>query len=76
MVEPMRHMHPGVNWVTKRWANDGKIWTSGALLNGTDMTKAFVERTWGGEGTYAEFGLRLGGYPYRDVDYADVPWSI
>jgi transcriptional regulator GlxA family with amidase domain len=76
MVEGLRASHPEVNWITKRWANDGKIWTSGALLNGTDMTSAFAEKFWGGEGTFTEFGLRLGGYPNRDIDYADVPWVL
>lgn len=76
MIEYLRKANPEVNWVTKRWAHDGKIWTSGALLNGTDMTQAFVTKFWGGEGSFAEFGLRLGGYPHRDVDYADVPWDI
>ncbi|KAK5743303.1 hypothetical protein LTR17_002781 [Elasticomyces elasticus] len=76
MIDHLRQGYPEVNWVAKRWAQDGKIWTSGALLNGTDMTKAFATQTWGGEGSFAEFGMRLGGYPYRDVDYADVPWDI
>ncbi|OQN96624.1 hypothetical protein B0A48_17054 [Cryoendolithus antarcticus] len=77
MVEMMRQMNPEVDWVTKRYAHDGKIWTSGALLNGTDMTKAFALETWGGgEGSLVEMGMRLGGYPYRDVNYADVPWAI
>nr|OQO32676.1 hypothetical protein B0A51_00054 [Rachicladosporium sp. CCFEE 5018] len=77
MVEMMRQMNPEVDWVTKRYAHDGKIWTSGALLNGTDMTKAFALETWGGgEGSLVEIGMRLGGYPYRDVNYADVPWAI
>lgn len=76
IVEQLRHSNPEVNWVEKRWAHDGKIWTSGALLNGGDMMKAFALETWGGEGSLAEFTMRLGGYPDRDVDYADVPWKI
>jgi len=76
MVEYLRSVHPEVNWVTKRWARDGRIWTSRALLNGADMMKAFVTEVWGGEGSFAEFGLKLGGYPCRDIDYADVPWDI
>ncbi|KAM0720654.1 hypothetical protein Q7P37_004791 [Cladosporium fusiforme] len=77
MIEHLRQSNPEVNWVTKRWARDGKIWTSGALLNGTDMVKAFAEETWGGEEEDL-FGmiLRLGGYPYRDINYADVPWKL
>jgi transcriptional regulator GlxA family with amidase domain len=73
MVEGLRKGHPQVKWVEKRWANDGKIWTSGTLLNGTDMMRAFALQTWGGEGSLAEFGMRLGDYPDRDVDYADAP---
>jgi hypothetical protein len=76
MLEQLRKDHPEVQWVAKRWANDGKIWTSGALLNGTDMTRAFALQTWGGEGSLAEFGMQLGGYPDRDVDYADVAHKL
>ena len=76
MLDQLRKHHPEVEWVEKRWAHDDKIWTSGALLNGTDMTKAFALETWGGEGSLAELGMRLGGYPCRDVDYADVAWKI
>lgn len=76
MIGYLRQAHPEVNWVAKRWANDGKIWTSGALLNGTDMTKAFVESVWGGEGSLVEFSTRLGGYPVRDIDYKDVSWEV
>ena len=76
MLEQLRKDSPDVQWVEKRWANDGKIWTSGALLNGTDMTRAFALQTWGGEGSLAEFGMRLGAYPERDVNYADVPYAI
>ena len=66
-----------MSWVAKRWAHDGKIWTSGALLNGTDMTKAFATETWGrGEDDFVGLGMRIGGYPYRDVDYADVSWAL
>jgi transcriptional regulator GlxA family with amidase domain len=76
MLDMLRKEHPEVQWVEKRWANDGKIWTSGALLNGTDMTRAFALQTWGGEGSLAEFGMQLGGYPDRDVDYADVSHKL
>lgn len=76
MIEFLRKSSPEVDWVAKRWVHDGKIWTSGTLLNGTDMTRAFAEEYWGGEGTLAEFALRLGGYPFRDQDYKDVPWEL
>jgi transcriptional regulator GlxA family with amidase domain len=35
MLPMLRQMSPNVKWVERRWAHDGKIWTSGALLNGT-----------------------------------------
>jgi transcriptional regulator GlxA family with amidase domain len=76
LIEQLRKDHPEVQWLEKRWAHDGKIWTSGALLNGLDMTRAFALETWGGEGTLAEMGMHLGSYPDRDVDYADVPSKI
>lgn len=71
----LRAQSPGVNWVEKRWANDGKLWTSGALNNGLDMMAAFESEVWGGEGTLAEHMLRWGSVPRRDVDYKDVSWS-
>lgn len=76
MIGMLQQGSPDVNWVAKRWAHDGKIWTSGALLNGTDMTKAFAMEVWGGEGGLVEFSTRLGGYPDRDIDYKDVAWEI
>ncbi|KAK5172365.1 uncharacterized protein LTR77_004004 [Saxophila tyrrhenica] len=76
MIEWLRRNNSEVDWVTRRWARDGKVWTSGALLNGIDMTKAFVEEIWGGPGTLADFSLRSGGYPDRDVNYADVQGEL
>ncbi|KAE9368232.1 class I glutamine amidotransferase-like protein [Stipitochalara longipes BDJ] len=72
MLDGLRQMAPGVKWVEKRWARDGKLWTSGALLNGLDLTRAFVTEYWGGKDTLVEFALALGAYPDRDINYADV----
>ena len=48
MLLPMLHNNsPETEWVDKRWAHDGKIWTSGALLNGLDCMTAFVSEIWG-----------------------------
>jgi len=57
---------------------DGKIWTSGALLNGLDMMRSFVTQTWGNEGagSIAQFLLQLGHFPIRDVDYKDAPGPL
>lgn len=76
---------PEANWVEKRWVRDGKLWSSGALLNGTDMMMAFGKETWGADSTgeeddkdvsLFEFTRRMGGWPSREVDYKDVPWAL
>jgi transcriptional regulator GlxA family with amidase domain len=74
MVEMLRQAFPGVKWVEKRWAHDEKLWTSGALLNGTDLMRAFVTEHW--KGPLFEFALELGHYPIRDVNYADAPGKL
>lgn len=76
LVERLRQDAPGVDWVTRRWARDGKVWTSGALLNGLDMTRAFVLQTWGGEGTLADWMVKFGSWPVRDLEYGDVEWDF
>ncbi|KAL4998569.1 DJ-1/PfpI family protein [Aspergillus recurvatus] len=62
---------PGVNWVEKRYVNDGKIWTTGVLLNGMDMLAAYGRSVWGGEGGFVDGLIRGGSWPERDVDYRD-----
>lgn len=77
MLDMLRQQSPGTTWVPKRWVRDGKLWTSGALLNGLDMVHNFVKETWGDEeDSLSGFALRCGAYPNRDVDYKDVPWSL
>ncbi len=72
----LRTQAPDTNWVEKRWVRDGKLWTSGALLNGLDLMIAFAEENWGGEDTLVDHFKKLGSFPIRDVDYKDVPWKI
>lgn len=40
----MKQKAPDVEWVEKRWTTNenGKLWSSGAVTNGTDMMAAFV----------------------------------
>ncbi|KPM35811.1 hypothetical protein AK830_g10748 [Neonectria ditissima] len=73
-----RAQTPDTNWVEKRWVRDGRLWSSGALLNGTDMMTNFVNHYWGGkdEETLGSFMMKFGGFPDRDVDYKDVPWAF
>ncbi|KAJ4050348.1 hypothetical protein NW761_005140 [Fusarium oxysporum] len=72
LIDTVRKQAPEVNWVTKRWVRDGKLWTSGALLNGTDMMTNFMKHYWGGEGGFVDFLTKLGAWPDRDVDYKDA----
>ncbi|KAH6897384.1 class I glutamine amidotransferase-like protein [Thelonectria olida] len=72
LITSLREQAPGTNWVEKRWVRDGKLWTSGALLNGLDLMRNFCLETWGGEeGSLVDRMLRFGAWPVRDVDYKD-----
>jgi len=73
MLDMVRQMSPDTKWEEKRWHRDGKLWTSGALINGLDLMSAFVTEYWGGEGSLAEWVLALTHCPSRDVNYADAP---
>ncbi|EXJ73530.1 uncharacterized protein A1O5_03291 [Cladophialophora psammophila CBS 110553] len=72
MLEQLRTTGSETNWVEKRWHRDGKLWTSGALLNGLELMRAFGTEYWGGEGTLMQFALDSGHYPQRDVQYEDA----
>jgi transcriptional regulator GlxA family with amidase domain len=71
MLEHLRSTTTDIEWVSKRWQRDGKLWTSGILLNGLSLMRAFAEIIWGGEGSLAERVLEFGDWPKRDVNYAD-----
>ncbi|KAK7754421.1 hypothetical protein SLS62_003715 [Diatrype stigma] len=75
MLETLRAESPGVEWLEKRWVRDdgGKVWTSGVLLNGLELVRAFVEHNWGGEGSLVQALMAGGSWPNRDVDYKDGP---
>lgn len=71
-LDVLRQQSPNTNWVEKRWVRDGKLWTSGALLNGTDLVCNFAKYYWGGsEDTLVGFVAKNAGWPDRDVDYKD-----
>ncbi|PYI03552.1 DJ-1/PfpI family protein [Aspergillus sclerotiicarbonarius CBS 121057] len=72
LIPLFRQMAPGTTWVEKRWVSDGKIWTTGTLLNGLDMIAAFGREMWGGEGSLVEHMIRTGHFPTRNVDYEDA----
>ncbi|KAF2169405.1 hypothetical protein M409DRAFT_20624 [Zasmidium cellare ATCC 36951] len=60
LLRTLREEHPQVTWLEKRWHQDGKIWTTGTLVNGLDAMRAFVHHTWGGQGGLAEHLLTTG----------------
>lgn len=72
MLDVLRQQAPTTTWVEKRWARDGKLWTSGAFLNGVDLVYSFSHAIWGGEKeTAVSHMCQIGGCPVRDVDYMD-----
>ncbi|PHH67134.1 hypothetical protein CDD81_2903 [Ophiocordyceps australis] len=74
-LDPLRQRVPEARWVNKRWERDGKLWTSGTLLNGLDLTSAFIQETWGkGEGSLVDYTIKLCAWPIRDQEYRDVSW--
>ncbi|KIW19678.1 hypothetical protein PV08_00252 [Exophiala spinifera] len=71
-----RKTAPDTKWEEKRWQRDGKLWTSGALLNGLDLIRAFGKEMWGGEGSLVNYWLEMGHFPERDVNYGDAPSKV
>lgn len=69
LIPILKEKAPGVNWIEKRWAKGGKVWTTGTLLTGLDMVVAFATETWGGEGSLVEKMIATGEWPARSVDY-------
>ncbi|SPO05590.1 uncharacterized protein DNG_08277 [Cephalotrichum gorgonifer] len=78
MLDELRKLSPKTNWVDKRWMRDGKLWTSGTLLNGTDLMRAFCHAVWEdlGDPSLVAYTAQLASWPKRDVDYRDEPWEI
>ena len=72
----LRETNPETNWVERRWARDGKIWTSGTLLNGLDLMSEFARQTWANKADMMNAILDLGAWPVRDVEYRDVDGKI
>jgi transcriptional regulator GlxA family with amidase domain len=66
MVPELQKQDPRTNWVEKRYVRDGKIWTSGALLNGLDLMREFILEYWP---DLARIVVSSSGIPIRDVHY-------
>jgi transcriptional regulator GlxA family with amidase domain len=82
LVPMLQKVASGTEWLEKRYVNDGKVWTSGALLAGLDMMRAFVLSVWGlsesdskaanGGTSLIEFMLEFGCWPDRGAEYSTV----
>ncbi|KAK7192103.1 hypothetical protein DPSP01_009765 [Paraphaeosphaeria sporulosa] len=66
MLPMLREQDPRTTWVEKRSHHDGKIWTSGALLNGLDMMREFGMHYWP---ELTAVAVPLGGWPERGIEY-------
>lgn len=77
MLQELRQRATGTQWVERRWARDGKLWTSGMLLNGLDLMHNFIRATWpSGEGSLMDFTAKACAWPNRDPEYGDVSWEV
>lgn len=80
LLDMFRQQAPATEWLEKRWVRDGKMWTSGALLNGLDLMHAFAHEHWGNvsgdEESLVGFSCKITAWPNHDIDYKDVPWKI
>lgn len=63
---PMLQQDTRTKWVEKRAYRDGKLWTSGALLNGLDLMREFATFYWP---ELAKLCVPLGGWPERSLEY-------
>ena len=66
MVPMLNQQDPRTKWVEKRAVHDGKIWTSGALLNGLDLMREFAKTYWP---EWSEVAIPMGGWPVRSLEY-------
>jgi hypothetical protein len=66
MVPELQKQDPRTTWVEKRFVRDGKIWTSGALLNGLDLMREFMMVYWP---ELTRITIPLAGLPVRSVEY-------
>ncbi|KAJ4159551.1 uncharacterized protein LMH87_008449 [Akanthomyces muscarius] len=72
-LDGFKAVTPNTTWVDKRWVQDGKLWTSGTLLNGLDVVSAFIQHTWpSGEGTLTDVIMKMAAWPTGSDSYDDT----
>ncbi|OAA53191.1 ThiJ/PfpI family protein [Cordyceps fumosorosea ARSEF 2679] len=72
-LDELRATNPNTTWVDKRWARDGKLWTSGTLLNGINVVTAFIQHTWGsGDGSLPDVMGKFAAWPTGTDSYDEI----
>lgn len=56
-----------MQWVRTRWVRDGKVWSSGAVMNGFDMIQAYMLETFPRD--VVGVALRAADLPGRAAEY-------
>ncbi|KAF2482397.1 class I glutamine amidotransferase-like protein [Neohortaea acidophila] len=69
MLPQLQKDAPNTKWVEQRWARDGKVWTTGALLCGPGMMRAFAQDTWHNKPEMVNIMLDIGNAPGRETAY-------
>ena len=75
MLAQLKRDIPGVKWLDQRYVHDGKLWTSGSLLNGTDMMAQFALEAFGARNgekeKLADYMVDVCCWPSRGVEYKE-----
>ncbi|KAL8720473.1 MAG: hypothetical protein Q9225_002661 [Loekoesia sp. 1 TL-2023] len=69
MIPMLKKEAPHVKWVEKRWARDGKVWTSGAIANGQEMMVAFMREEFPELREATEMVLKFSDVAVRGAEY-------
>ncbi|KAI4127206.1 MAG: hypothetical protein LQ338_003325 [Usnochroma carphineum] len=69
LIPLLKNEAPGVTWVEKRWVRDGKVWTSGAVLNGQEMMASFMKEEFKEMGEVVEMVLSMSDVAVRGESY-------
>ncbi|KAL8991218.1 MAG: hypothetical protein Q9177_000302 [Variospora cf. flavescens] len=69
MLAGLKDEAPQVKWAEKRWARDGKVWSSGAVTNGLEMMAAFMREEFADRKEAVEMVLQMSDVAIRGEEY-------
>ncbi|KAL8655649.1 MAG: hypothetical protein Q9210_000759 [Variospora velana] len=69
MLAGLKEEAPQVKWAEKRWVRDGKVWSSGAVINGQEMMAAFMREEFADRKEAVEMVLRMSDVSVRGEEY-------